>query len=411
MNFNILKIFSLLIYIYPLLLITGPFLPDLLVSISAIFYIYILLRDYKNIHYDKIFIFFIFFYTICIISSIFSENIIFSLKSSIPYIRHILFVYFIIYLTNKGYVSLKFFFYFFLISYTIIVLDGFYQYFFDVNLFGFPKSSSNRLSSFLNEEYVLGSYLVRMIPVLCGLILLQEHIIYKNKLIIINIYILISGVLILLSGERAALSLFILFAFILFASYKIDFYKKIISLIIIFIPIVLIILFNPLIKDRIVSQTYKTITSEIKIENFTDSQYRYHFKSGIEMFKDKILIGQGPKMYRLICKNKKYNINQYSCTTHPHNTYVQLLAEVGIIGFLVIISFLIYFLFILFKDFYYYYFKNILIQSNIKIMFISAILLNLWPFVTTGNFFNNWISMMYYFPLIFLLNKKILNNL
>ena len=31
-------------------------------------------------------------------------------------------------------------------------------------------------------------------------------------------------------------------------------------------------------------------------------------------------------------KKPKYK-DVYSCTTHPHNTYMQLLAETGIIGF------------------------------------------------------------------------------
>ena len=53
------------------------------------------------------------------------------------------------------------------------------------------------------------------------------------------------------------------------------------------------------------------------------------------MFYDNKIFGVGTKMYRILCKDKRYYINEFSCTTHPHNFYFQLLAENGIIGFLV----------------------------------------------------------------------------
>ena len=29
---------------------------------------------------------------------------------------------------------------------------------------------------------------------------------------------------------------------------------------------------------------------------------------------------------------------------------------------------------------------------------LSAILISLWPFIPTGNFFNNWLCIIYFFP-------------
>ena len=47
------------------------------------------------------------------------------------------------------------------------------------------------------------------------------------------------------------------------------------------------------------------------------------------MFFDKPIIGHGPKMFRVECSNPKYSetVEESSCMTHPHNFYIQLLAE------------------------------------------------------------------------------------
>jgi len=192
--------------------------------------------------------------------------------------------------------------------------------------------------------------------------------------------------------------------------FKIELKIKIIAFILCFTPIILIIFLNQSVKDRMISQTYQTISSELELSSIVSSQYRYHFKSAIGMFNDNKIFGTGPKMYRIKCKDKKYYENNFSCQTHPHNTYVQLLAETGIIGFSFVLFGFIYFSIYLIKDFYFYYFYHTPILSNYNLMFVLTIFINLWPFVTTGNFFNNWMSAIYFFPLIFFINYKIHNK-
>ena len=105
------------------------------------------------------------------------------------------------------------------------------------------------------------------------------------------------------------------------------------------------------------------------------------------MFKDKKLLGHGNKSFSYKCE--EYKINTSSCSTHPHNTYIQILAENGIINFSILIF---SFLFLLF-----YIIKNILIKysnkknsiSNYRILLIISIFITLWPLTQTGSFFNN----------------------
>ena len=60
------------------------------------------------------------------------------------------------------------------------------------------------------------------------------------------------------------------------------------------------------------------------------------------MFLDKPIFGHGPKMFRVICKKNKYATGVRPCDTHPHNFYIQLLAETGIIGFSFLFIALVY---------------------------------------------------------------------
>ena len=116
------------------------------------------------------------------------------------------------------------------------------------------------------------------------------------------------------------------------------------------------------------------------------------------MFKDNIIFGLGVKNFRNFCHLEKYNISELSCSTHPHNTYLQLLTETGITGF----SFL-FFLLILFSFKVILHFIKLFSKSSyfndFQICLLSGILITLWPFVPSGNFFNNWLSIIYYLSL------------
>ena len=61
------------------------------------------------------------------------------------------------------------------------------------------------------------------------------------------------------------------------------------------------------------------------------------------MYLDNKIFGVGVKNFRKICKYEKYSVSNLSCASHPHNTYIQILSETGIIGFLFLINSLFYF--------------------------------------------------------------------
>ena len=52
-----------------------------------------------------------------------------------------------------------------------------------------------------------------------------------------------------------------------------------------------------------------------------------------------------------------------------------------------------------------YIFKKKSKISNYKISLLIAFFVTLWPIVPSGNFFNNWLNILYFFPLGFYLEK------
>tara|TARA_B100001057_G_scaffold52997_1_gene47142 strand:+ start:6586 stop:7842 length:1257 start_codon:yes stop_codon:yes gene_type:complete len=417
-NSNFLKSQSLILSLIPFFLITGPLFSDLAFSIVVIFTtIYMLKKKQYQYFQNKFVLCFSIFYFYLLINSFFINPTFDSIKNSVLYFRFGLFSICFWFLLDQDKFLLKKIFIVMFFCFLLLIIDGFIQFYFKTNIFGFELSETGRVSSVFNTELILGSYLSRLFPIFFGIsILLYNE--KKNVLILISIIFILVEVLIFMSGGRAAIFYMNLSAIYIILCIK-NFKKfRIITLIISMILIIIISVFNPSYKERVVDLTVKQmgINSEDKNEKkyIFSEEHTNHYLSAKKMFDTNILFGVGVRNFKNLCNKDDYKVSETSCSTHPHNTYVQLLAETGILGFLIIFSFFIYLLKITFV-YLFYSPKKVNILYDFQVCIVSAMMISLWPLIPNGNFFNNWLSIVYYLPIgIFLWtiknNKKIQQN-
>ena len=299
----------------------------------------------------------------------------------------------------------NFFFLSLCISFVVLVVDGLYQYFNNYNLLGYVVEGwdRTRFSSLFGKELILGSYLSRLLPIFTALLLINEK---KNKFYIFYwlIFCLVS-ILIYLSGERASFIFLLLNLFILL--FLVKFKKKFLIYSFIFILILIFSYSNEKLSYRMTKSVLindlKIITEENKI-NLKNSERIIFFSEGHDtlirtaynMFKDKPLLGVGPNMFRIKCSedNYAYDKSKHFCDTHPHNFYIQILAETGIFGFAVILLFFLNICREILIRFMNLYFKNKKVNNYETCVLISLFIAS-FPLVTNGNFFNSWLVTIY----------------
>ena len=92
-------------------------------------------------------------------------------------------------------------------------------------------------------------------------------------------------------------------------------------------------------------------------------------------------IGGGIKSFKKNCKETGF----LNCSPHPHNYYLEILSELGLIGFLLLSI-------IFFKIIYSYFIKKYLISSSLNrdrltMPFILLFIAEIFPLKTSGSFF------------------------
>jgi O-antigen ligase len=90
------------------------------------------------------------------------------------------------------------------------------------------------------------------------------------------------------------------------------------------------------------------------------------------------------------------------CNTHPHHLFLQILAETGILGFIFLCFFYIFIIKLLFKRILEYMKLNVGTGKPDLIVYAYYFAL-LFPLMSSGNFFNNYYSILLYLPLTYIL--------
>ena len=414
------KFLSSIILLIPLSLAISIFLADLFTSISGIILILIIIRK-KNtdifLLVKREIIFFVILYLIILTSLIFSNFKTISFLPSFFYFRYFLLTLSIFYLLKKYDFFIRIFCNSILLSILIIIIDAFIQLYFGYNLFGYEKTGLTgkerliHITGFFDKEKKLGSYLVRFLP----LVLSIFYLYHKKVLPIIELtFVIAIGVLVYFASERTALFLLlIIYFFYFFISNKKKYFLSAFILVFIFLfsqesqlnKKYLHFTLQQTGLEKIFSSNKKQ-NSNTKIKYYSEEHENLSY-TGLEIFKKNYLFGAGIKSFYHECNKLKKDgfvdednkrNNKLVCSTHPHNTYLQILSEIGIFGFLIVIYLFFMSFFINLKIF----FKKNKSDLNKAYFFINlSIIINLMPLIPSGSFFNNWISLMIFFSLGF----------
>ena len=117
-------------------------------------------------------------------------------------------------------------------------------------------------------------------------------------------------------------------------------------------------------------------------------QYMKEFATFYDTWLMNKYVGGGIKNFRYYChkaskKDKKKE--SFICNMHPHNYYLEILTETGIVGFTIIC---LVFLIVLYRTFVKKYFLfSPLNHNNLIIPFIFLFIVEIFPIKSTGSFF------------------------
>ncbi len=346
---------------------------------------------------------------------------------SVSYFRYFFLFLVSSYLVKSGKFKTKYFLISCLVCLLFLSLDIIYQFLNGSDIFGFVGYEKSRyhLAGFLKSEYIAGGYIQKffvfaliLMPVIWKKLDRQKFLISTALPIIFFSGILFSGnrmplvmfcvsillIIILIKELRLSLAIASLFCVLIFTmSIKMNdnlrisyasFYDNSSSM-----------MAN---IKKFISKKYPELEKkrEKKRFLFRDSVARKYMKSekfrseyemvssfgsghvvlyltAIDLWIDNPIIGNGIKSFRIKCLTKLHLPNRV-CTSHPHNYYLELLNDTGLLGTLLFLCIIFYLIINKFFNFKYY-------EKNEKLLFICLLIIiiaEFFPLRSSGSFFS-----------------------
>ncbi len=255
-------------------------------------------------------------------------------------------------------------------------LDCLLQYAVGVDVIGRPKEP-HRLTSVFHKPGVGAEIGWLFLPAVAGLW-------SKGRPLSALVLGLIALAAVLLSGDRMAL-LLALAAIVLFGVIAARARKALL----IAAPAVALVLagllyFSPELYHRQVE------TTETVLGRVGESVYGVIFKSALDIARDHPAVGVGVHNYQAVCLQDKYGPllvgpDEFKrCQGHPHNIYLQWLAETGAIGFALYCAFAALALAAVIR-------AAPANRDNLVFAALAICLaLRFWPLATTTSFYSSW---------------------
>lgn len=409
-------ILQLLIFLFPILIILGPFALNFFSIVFSLYAIFSFnnLKKFKILQKKIIFFFCSFVILIFPFESIEFEN---SFHKYLSFFRFVLMLFGLMLFfeaqNNKKEFFLKIYkIYVFILI--VIIIDVIVEFIFGANILGHKSYIDGRIASFTNDELIIG-YIFCFITLFTSLFILKNTNIFYF-FIILSIFLSISFII----GERSnflkLFSLIILFFFINY--FYLEKFK--IKKLFIIIPVIFILLvsFYQLTKNTSQGKNlYRLLELNMPKESKTSfnikdkffvSTHAPHYLTAYKIFQNNPIFGIGINNFYLESKKDKYVDERLKfsggsrASTHPHQVYLEILSEVGLIG-------LIYFIFIFFYPIY------LSLKSLIKVQKLNIMphlflhFYFIFPILPSGSIFGTIIGIPFWFNLSILIYLSVRN--
>ena len=391
-----LLIINALFLLFPLTFVLGNLFVNLNIVIFFLFSFFFYSQEIQKIKFnifDKIItLFFIYIFFVLIIkfteakvgSQVFSSVII---SKTFLYLRYYFFYISLRVLVDLKILRLNWFFVSCSFFTILVCLDIYFQYITGRDIFGFVAISSFKLSGPFGSELIAGGYIQRfcLFALFLPFVLNKEKKLHRILIQVLLISIFLCAII--LSGNRMSLLIF-LFSIVLLCMFDQNFKKYFVTSIMVLTLVIFLLL----------SYNQKFKTNFLSFYAGTQNLANFFIKKNISL-EDSVLVTKAPYVLEFFCfhhvwkKNiffgggvKSYRINSSGCNTHPHNYYFEILDDLGLFGFLIIVFLFFAILYKLFKNKHFLNSQMNLDQKIIPIFFIF--ILEFFPLKSTGSFFS-----------------------
>ncbi len=436
LNKSIFKILQILIYLFPLSFIFGNLAINifiLLISFLGILYYNKSLLFWSN---KKILFLTLSFFFILIISTynqVVFENYYKDSIKSLLFLRYLFLLLVIKTMVAKNDIKISYFFFVCLVISLGISIDIVIQFIFNKNLIGlypieFDRGYGQNLKYFtgiFGKELIAGGF-IQMFSILgiFSIFLLSKPEKKIIKYLIFFLLVVLFLFSISLTGNRMPLIMFMFFLIISALIIRVDNKKSyfLATSLVVFLVVTLISLKSDLFIKRwinfytgipnpnIIIKEFKKEYPELKkyensgkqfhnLEEFKDAKtYKnYPFYTGhlsiyltsLDLFADKPILGRGIKSFRNNCTQKIHLPNR-TCENHPHNFTLEILNDMGTIGFFSLFMLVVYLLIVNYKEYKLGGRKITKISNWVYLTIILALFIQLVPFKSSGSFFSTY---------------------
>jgi len=418
------NVLNFLICFFPLSFVFGNLIVNIEIVLISLLGIFIYKKNIFFFDNKKTIIVLFAFFLLLIFSTLLFHN--FYLDSP-RVIKSILFLrYFFFFLVISTVVKNKDFnFKYFSLSCFLITIflsiDIIFQTYEGVNLLGYPQQT-NHSSGIFGTELIAGGYIQKFC--LIGLIFLTFTSSSLNKTILyISLSSLILGMGIFFSGNRMPFILFIISIFI-----SLFFVKKYRSTIFFVLTLMLIFLIIVLNNNNVIKKKYisffsnsiyiaKILKDEIKNDfkesgslKIPGSGHGVIFVSSLHTWLEKPFLGRGIRSFGITCRKNQFifypgkndygGLKNRSCAPHPHNYYLEILNDTGLIGMSLIAITIIM---IGINNINFYKARNFK-YSFINYILILTLFVELIPIRSSGAFFSTANASFIFFLLGLIIN-------